>query len=465
MYKIIVIPTLLLLFVFHANNFLFASENPESNIGEGIEAVAGAKIEEKVGEAAAAVVEVEAPTSSVADADVKADAKVVEATAVVEEAEAKVEESVTSVIKAGEQIEETVESSESEVKIVEGIEAVEAKVEASTGIGETALNDGEAKVKDNAAAVVEVEEKVEETSAAAVADAEPEGSSEAVEENETDVIAIVNGEKIIRKDFDKRLNVFRRLNQDVTRPIKMQVIDQLTKRLLLKQFVEGQNIEVGDDEVQGELEKIKYFLENNPNNTDKPLDEILETQGSSITELENEVKRTLALSKYLEKTVSDENKQSYFNANKNAFNGARVKASHVLIDTRGMKTEAELEEAKKMIEVVKIEIDKGADFAEMAKKYSNCPSANKGGDIGFFQRKGSIVEEFAKVAFSMGVGEISAPVKTQFGYHIIKVTEKEEGQDVSYEEVADMVDFVFMQMKTESILKELYEKAKIEIFI
>ena len=100
-------------------------------------------------------------------------------------------------------------------------------------------------------------------------------------------------------------------------------------------------------------------------------------------------------------------KKSYFNANKNAFNGAKVKASHVLIDTRGMKKEAELEEAKKMIEVVKMEIDKGADFAEMAKKYSNCPSASKGGDIGFFKRKGSIVEEFAKVAFSMDVDEIS----------------------------------------------------------
>ena len=65
----------------------------------------------------------------------------------------------------------------------------------------------------------------------------------------------------------------------------------------------------------------------------------------------------------------------------------------------------------------------------------------------------------------MDVGEVSDPVKTQFGYHLIKVTEKEEGKDVSYEEVSDMVDFVYMQMKTEDILKELYAKAKIEIFL
>jgi len=436
MYKFFVIPVLLLLFNIQANSLLCASESSELKIGESIKAVAetGADLEATAERSTTAIQEGEA--------------KIEEAAVTVVETEAKVEESETTVVEAEEKAEETVESSGSKIggSIETAVEAVEK----------------EAVAKEEAATVVEVEETKD---AGVKTETKPEKSSEDVEENESDVIATVNDEKIIRKDFDRRLNVFRRLNQDVTRPIKMQVIDQLTKRLLLKQFVEEQNIEVGNDEVQEELEKIKYFLQNNPNNADKSLEDILETQGSSVAELEDEVKRTLALSKYLEKTVSDDDKESYFDANKNAFNGARVKASHILIDTRGMKKEEELEEAKKMIEVVKMEIDKGADFAEMAKKYSNCPSAQKGGDIGFFQRKGSIVEEFAKVAFSMDVGEISDPVKTQFGYHIIKVTEKEDGQDVSYKEVSDMVDFVFMQMKTESILKELYDKAKIEIFI
>ncbi len=416
MYKIIIIPVLLLLFVIQANNFLFANESSESKIGESIETVAEA------------------------EAEVEVEANVEKSTTDLQVGESKIEETAAAVTET----------------------AVEAKVEKSAAtVAET-----DEKVEETKAAVIETEAKKDESTATAIkAEAKPEESNEAVEENENDIIATVNDEKIIRKDFDRRLDVFRRLNQDVTRPIKMQIIDQLTKKLLLKQFVEEQNIEIGNDEVQEELEKIKYFLQNNPNNKDKSLEEILNTQGSSIAELEDEVKRTLALSKHLEKTVSDDNKESYFNANKNAFNGARVKASHVLIDTRGMKKETELEEAKKMIEVVKMEINKGADFAEMAKKYSNCPSAKQGGDIGFFKRKGSIVEEFAKVAFSMGVGEISDPVKTQFGYHIIKVTEKEEGKDVTYKEVADMVDFVFMQMKTESILKELHEKAKIEIFL
>ena len=255
------------------------------------------------------------------------------------------------------------------------------------------------------------------------------------------------------------------MNQEVTRSTQMLVVNQLTKKVLLKQFVEGQNIEVSNEEIQGEVEKIKFFLKSGPNNSEKPLEEILESRGSSISELEAEVTRTLALSKYLDKEVSDDEKRSYFDANKNAFNGERVRASHVLIDTRKMKTDAELEKAKQKIGDIKKEIDNGADFAEMAKKYSDCPSAEKGGDIDFFQRKGSMVEEFAKVAFSMEVGEVSEPVKTPFGYHIIKVTDREEGKDVSYEDVSDMVDFVYMQIKTETLLEGLIEKAEIEVFL
>ena len=189
----------------------------------------------------------------------------------------------------------------------------------------------------------------------------------------------------------------------------------------------------------------------------------METQGSNIGKLEDEIRRNLALDKYLDQRVSDDEKSSYFEANKNAFNGERVKARHVLIDTTKLKTAAELENAKQKIEEIKEEIDNGADFAKTARKYSTCSSAKNGGDMDFFLRRSDVLEELAEAAFSMKVGEISEPVKTQFGYHIIKVTGRVEGKDVSYEDVADMVDFVYLQIKTEALLKGLYEKAEIEI--
>jgi len=420
MRNIIVIPVLLILCLLQTNSLLFADENTEAKA-----------------EVSAALEAAKAVTKGIENEEQAIINKILAEEEKLEEASA--EASTTAVA------EKAVEAATEEV--AEAVEAVAEEVAAEVIAEEVVEQVAEAVTETTAAAVVE------EVASEAVA--------EAVVESEGDVIATVNGEKIFRFYFNKRLNVFRRMKQEVTDEVKMQVMNQLTKKMLLKQFVEKQDVSASVEDIKSEIEKIKFFLQNNPANKDKPLNEILETQGSSFTELQEEVSRALALSKYLESSVTDADKKSYFEANKDAFNGAKVKASHVLIDTRNLKTEAELAEAKKKIDIVKVQIDNGADFAEMAKKFSECPSAENGGDIGFFQRKGSIVEEFAVVAFAMEVGDISEPVKTQFGYHIIKVTEKEAGKDVKYADVADMVDFVYMQIKTESLLKELNDKAEI----
>ncbi|KYK36045.1 MAG: peptidyl-prolyl cis-trans isomerase [Theionarchaea archaeon] len=88
----------------------------------------------------------------------------------------------------------------------------------------------------------------------------------------------------------------------------------------------------------------------------------------------------------------------------------QVKASHILVKKRS--------EAEKILE----ELKKGASFAELAKKHSECPSRKRGGDLGWFGR-GKMVPEFEEAAFSLKKGELSDIVKTQFGYHIIKATD------------------------------------------
>lgn len=297
------------------------------------------------------------------------------------------------------------------------------------------------------------------------AEAKSEVSTEVAVETENDVVAAVNGEKIFRKELDRRLSVFKRMNQEITRSNQLLIVDQLTRSVLLGQFIDKQDIEVSNEEIEGELEKVKFFFKSNPKTSEKELEEVLESKGSNVDALKERIKRTIALSKYLRKEDSDDEKRKYFDENKSSFNGEQVKVSHILIDTRGIKTNEELEKARQKIENIKKEIDGGADIAELAKKYSDCPSAEKGGDIGFFERRGSIVEPFAKVAFSMKVGEISEPVKTQFGYHIIKVTDKKKGKNVNYEDVKEKVDFVFTEIKKGNLINSLIEKAKIEVFL
>ena len=92
---------------------------------------------------------------------------------------------------------------------------------------------------------------------------------------------------------------------------------------------------------------------------------------------------------------------------------SQVKASHILVKTE--------EEAKKLYE----EIKAGKDFSEAAKEHSSCPSGRNGGDLGFFP-KGVMVKPFEDAAFSLPVGELSQPVQTQFGWHLILVTHIEE---------------------------------------
>ena len=88
-----------------------------------------------------------------------------------------------------------------------------------------------------------------------------------------------------------------------------------------------------------------------------------------------------------------------------------VRASHILVET---KHEADALERR---------LEKGANFEYLAQRYSKCPSGQSGGDLGFFKR-GQMVKEFEDTAFSMEPGEVSYPVRTQFGWHIIKVTDK-----------------------------------------
>jgi len=91
----------------------------------------------------------------------------------------------------------------------------------------------------------------------------------------------------------------------------------------------------------------------------------------------------------------------------------KIRASHILVKTE--------EEAKKLYE----EIEKGADFAELAKEHSTCPSSRDGGDLRFFG-KGMMVKPFEDAAFALKTGEVSGPVETQFGWHLIKVTDTKD---------------------------------------
>ncbi|AHM57357.1 foldase protein PrsA [Peptoclostridium acidaminophilum DSM 3953] len=133
-----------------------------------------------------------------------------------------------------------------------------------------------------------------------------------------------------------------------------------------------------------------------------------------------------------------EAKEFYENNKASFVSQESARASHILVETE--------EEAKKVAD----EIAEGLDFAEAAQKYSKCPSGSGGGDLGMFTR-GKMVPEFEDVAFAMEVGAVSEPFQTQFGYHIIKLGEKHEQEEKSYEEAkADVARIVLGKKQNEA---------------
>ncbi|WP_428907974.1 peptidylprolyl isomerase [Niallia sp. Krafla_26] len=142
-----------------------------------------------------------------------------------------------------------------------------------------------------------------------------------------------------------------------------------------------------------------------------------------------------------------ENKESYNEPE-------QVEASHILVEDEATANE------------VKEKLDKGEDFVDLAKEYSTDTSnADSGGELGYFP-KGTMVEEFENVAFSMDKGAISNPVKTDFGYHIIKVTDKKEAKEAVFEDHQEEIkQILFDQEISEAYstwITEQREKFEIE---
>ena len=142
-------------------------------------------------------------------------------------------------------------------------------------------------------------------------------------------------------------------------------------------------------------------------------------------------------------------KKVYDDAAKKIADEQEVHARHILVATE--------EEAK----AVKAELDKGADFAKLAKEKSKDPGASDGGDLGFFTKE-QMVPEFSKVAFALEPGRISDPVKTQFGWHIIKVEEKRNRKPPEFDKVKPQIEQYVTRKAQADYVAKLREAAKVE---
>jgi len=297
-------------------------------------------------------------------------------------------------------------------------------------------------------------------------------------------VATVGGKKITVRELNTRVNIYKMVysHQFDTAEAKDRILDQMIEETMLVQEAERQKVKPDPKESSDEKGKFKDFLlatfdptlqgQKPPGETPKPkdpaaaqtkLNDELKKLGLTQKDLDDFVERLMTIDALYKNVtnkiaVTDDDLKAYYEAHKSdRFTTGKISARHILVTS----SEAD---AKKVEAEVKAP---GADFAALAKKYSQDPgSKDKGGEIAPFDagtgqtaEGGAIVPEFRQAAAALKPGEISAPTKSQFGWHIIKV-DKNESRVLAFEEAKENIKLQVTLQKQSDAFNSFVENLK-----
>lgn len=233
---------------------------------------------------------------------------------------------------------------------------------------------------------------------------------------QNDKVASVNGKEISKDD----------LYAEMLKTSGPETLDLMISDEIIRQETEKEDISVTDEEIAAEIAVYEEEY-----GGAEQLEAALAENGMTIEDLKEEVQTYVKIEKLIGPNIeiTDEQIKAYFEENKDSLGqSAKVEASHILTETK--------EEA----EEIKAQLADGADFAEVAKEQStDTVSAENGGQLGTFGA-GEMAPEFEEAAFAMEVGGISEPVETEFGFHIIKVTDKTEATAPTLENSKEQIE-------------------------
>lgn len=278
-----------------------------------------------------------------------------------------------------------------------------------------------------------------------------------------DVVAKVNGETVSREEFDKNFEMYKKIYEDnygsdilsknaggnktFEDLIKENVLEKLILEQIILQEAEKEDLIVTSEEIDNEINTYKELV-----GGEEKFKEFLEKNNMDMDYFKKGLKKEMSIEKYRDKfiseiEISDKEVKEKYDENPSPY--LQVRASHILVK--------EQEEAETILQ----ELKNGADFIKIAmEKSEDKASAVNGGDVGYFPI-GKMVPEFEQAAFSMNIGQISDIVKTEYGYHIIMVTDKLD----TFEKVKENVEDDILNQKYNEYLKQLRDKADVEILL
>ncbi|MBD3183590.1 peptidylprolyl isomerase [Candidatus Poribacteria bacterium] len=300
--------------------------------------------------------------------------------------------------------------------------------------------------------------------------AEQSEKSDKSENAEEKVAALINGKKILLSTLEKEMqaaiasNPQLQTNADeaTKKMIKEQILNSLVEQELLIQAGKNAGFTPETSEIDAELANMKAKFP-----SEDIYQQILKQEKLTEKELKNQIEERLIAGEFVEKeirpkakSVTDEEVSKFYEENKEKFvEPEKVKASHILVKVEPNADEKQKADAKKKIEDILKKVKKGEDFAELAKENSDCDSAEKGGDLGYFAQ-GQMLGPFSKAAFNLEPGKISDIVETQYGYHIIKVADKKAERKVEFDEVKEKIKKYLTEKEVMNAMDNWFKSAK-----
>lgn len=282
-------------------------------------------------------------------------------------------------------------------------------------------------------------------------------------------VAIVNGEKIPQEELNHKLTLIKQraasagqqLDEQRLANLKEDIVNNMVEKELLYQKSQDLGITVDTETIDSQMQQFKQQFPD-----ENQYKEQLSALGYTEELLRGEIEKNMAIQQLIEQeiaanvSISDEELKAYYEENPDQFETPeQVKARHILIKTDEEADEAEKQAAKEKIQEIAKRLDNGEKFSEVAKEESECPSSERGGDLGYFSQ-GQMVKPFEEAAFSLAVGDVSDIVETRFGYHLIKAEDKKAADKKSFDEVKENLKEQLEQQKIKGKLPSYVENLK-----
>ncbi|MDP2756693.1 MAG: peptidylprolyl isomerase [Desulfurivibrionaceae bacterium] len=284
-----------------------------------------------------------------------------------------------------------------------------------------------------------------------------------------EVAALVNGEPIVAAAVQGEIKgILGRFQEQGRKPsetemasLRESVLDKMVKLELLSQESKKAGIAVNTTDIDNELKGYKKGFAD-----DKAFAKALGETGITEAELRKQIGKNLAIQKFIDTKfkgkvqVTEQDAKDFYNSNQDKFAQPEMAhARHILITAKETEPKADKDRKRAKLVQIQKQLKGGANFADLAKQFSDCPSKERGGDLGFFPR-GQMVKPFEQAVFKMMPGDVSDIVETEFGYHLIKLEEKKPAKTVSFDEAKAKITAYLTQEKVTANIEAFLTAAK-----